>query len=170
MKPVVSLHLSRISHGRLWRSRGPAVQSAGGLAAIFVQLHSEAAHPPTASGSAGFVDCVCGWKNSPQTVTVLAAVILEGVHSFLCSLLLILVMCTLGRHCACTMDVCWLVFVRLHREYDFVGGVLCCIWMEYYNDINEVAFTADCFPLPKVRPFTAKNCSFSNLWGPGLWR
>lgn len=113
----------------------------------------------------GLLTVAARGKKSPQIVTALAAVMLEGAHLFLCSLPLSLVMCSLGRYCAYTTDVCLLVLIRLNAGYSFVGSVLYWIWMEYCNDINEVVFAADCFPLPKVRPFTVKSSFFSNLSG-----
>lgn len=61
VKSVVCLDLSRLSHGLLWRSRGPAGQSTLGLAALFAQLCTAAACPLT-----GFVDCGCKEKNHPK--------------------------------------------------------------------------------------------------------
>lgn len=156
----------------LWRGNGPAVQSAVSLAVFLDQLCTEAAHPLTASGSVGFVDCGC-WgkkKKSKKKIT-------PNSHCFGCShvgrspFIPLLSPSESGNmYCAYTMDVCLLVFIRLNAEYSFVGSVLYWIWMEYCNGIDEVVFAANCFPLPKVRPFTVQISFFSNLSGPGLWR
>lgn len=66
VKSVVCRDPSRLSHGLLWRSRGPAVQSTLGLAALFAQLCTAAACPLAASSSAGFADCVYRGKNRPK--------------------------------------------------------------------------------------------------------